>query len=100
MDKQKILNLLGLAMRAGKLVTGEELTVKDIQTNKTKFLFIASDTGINTKKKMIDKSSYYAILYNDVFTQDELSLAIGRVRKVIGVNDQGFADKFQELTKS
>lgn len=100
MDKQKILNLLGLAMRAGKLVTGEELTVKDIQANKTKFLFIAADTGINTKKKMIDKSAYYTILYNDSFNQDELSLAIGRIRKVIGVNDQGFANKFKELTKS
>ena len=30
-NKTKILNLLGLAMRAGKLVTGEELTLKDIR---------------------------------------------------------------------
>ena len=36
MNKQKVLNLLGLAQRAGKLVTGEELVTKEIQAQKAK----------------------------------------------------------------
>ncbi len=48
---QKFLNLLGLAMRAGKLVTGEELTLKDIRANKAKFVFVAQDASENTRKK-------------------------------------------------
>lgn len=51
MAKEKVLNLLGLAMRAGKLVTGEELTIGDIRSNKAKFVFVAGDASENTRKK-------------------------------------------------
>ncbi|BAL61920.1 ribosomal protein L7A family [Melissococcus plutonius DAT561] len=50
MNDQKILNLLGLATKAGKIVTGEELTIKDIRNQKTALVFIAKDASKNTKK--------------------------------------------------
>lgn len=99
MDKEKILNLLGLAMRAGKLVTGEELTVADIRAQKTKFVLVAADASKNTHKKITDKCLYYQVPLSDTFTQSEISHAIGRTRMVIGINDQGFATKFKELIK-
>lgn len=99
MDKEKVLNLLGLAMRAGKLVTGEELTVTDIRAKKAKFVFVASDASENTHKKITDKCSYYQVPVSDTFTQSQISHAIGRTRMVIGINDQGFATKFKELIK-
>lgn len=99
MNKEKIVNLLGLAQRAGKLITGEEMTVKDIQRNKTKLVFIASDASENTQKKIKDKCSYYKISWNDELLHAEISHAIGRTRMIVGVNDQGFAKKFQELMK-
>jgi len=36
LNKQKISNLLGLAQRAGKLISGEELVIKAIQEEKAK----------------------------------------------------------------
>ena len=99
MDKEKVLNLLGLAMRAGKLVSGEELTLRDIRNSTTKFTFVALDASENTKKKIKDKCSYYQIPCDDSFSQSELSQAIGRTRMTIGVNDQGFAKKLGELIK-
>lgn len=98
-NKTKILNLLGLAMRAGKLVTGEELTLKDIRANKAKFVFVAQDASENTRKKIKDKSSYYNVPVSELFSQFELSQAIGRPRMVIGVTDAGFATKIKELLK-
>jgi len=99
MDKEKILNLLGLAMRAGKLVTGEELTIGDIRSNKAKFVLVAADASENTRKKIKDKCSYYKVPCDESFFQAELSHAIGKTRMVIGINDQGFAKKFKELIK-
>ena len=55
MNKQKVLNLLGLAQRAGKLVTGEELVTKEIQAQKAKYVFVASDAGKHTLKKLQDR---------------------------------------------
>lgn len=99
MNKEKSLNLLGLAMRAGKVVTGEELTIGDIRSNKAKYIFVAADASENTRKKIKDKCSYYKVPYNESFLHSELSHAIGKTRMIIGINDQGFANKFKELNK-
>lgn len=96
-NQQAILNLLGIAQRAGKLVTGEDLAVKAIQKQTAKFVFVASDASQNTKKKIKDKSLYYQVLVDDSFEQALLSNAIGRKRSIIVVADEGFAKKFTEL---
>ncbi|OTN76229.1 hypothetical protein A5886_001306 [Enterococcus sp. 8G7_MSG3316] len=97
MNRTKALNMLGLAMRAGKLVTGEEMTLKEIRNEKAALIILASDAGKNTQKKIKDKSSYYEIPLLDAFSTDEISAAIGKPRMVIGILDQGFARKVQEL---
>ena len=61
MNKTKALNMLGLAMRAGKLITGEEMTLKEIRQQRAALVLVASDAGKNTQKKIKDKSSYYEI---------------------------------------
>jgi ribosomal protein L7Ae-like RNA K-turn-binding protein len=97
MNNQKVLNLLGLAQRAGKLKTGEEQVVSTIQNSQAKIVFVASDASENTKKKIQDKSSYYAVHLNTHFTTQELSHALGKPRKVVAVLDNGFAKKMIEL---
>ena len=96
-NEQKIMNLLGLAMRAGKLVSGEELTLNDIRKQQVKLVFVAADASANTVKKIQDKSSYYKVPCTNQFTTNDLSQAIGRSRMIIGVKDQGFAKKMREL---
>ncbi|GGC90100.1 50S ribosomal protein L7ae [Thalassobacillus devorans] len=95
---QKALNLLGLAYRAGKCTLGEELITRDIQKKKAKLVWIAEDTGYQTKKKLIDKCSFYNIPYYLAADRDTLSQAIGKEGRVaIAVLDQGFAKKLQSL---
>lgn len=100
MNRQKALNLLGMAMRAGKLVTGEDLTVKAIRNKQVRLVLIANDTGKNTSKKVKDKASFYQIPYLDTFNSEELSHAIGKPRMIIGVSDSGFAKRLEELIMS
>lgn len=89
--------MLGLALRAGKLVTGEEQTLKEIRSNKAKLVILAHDTGINTTKKITDKCKTYGIPCVTEFFQTEISQALGRQRTVVAICDQGFASKIQEL---
>ena len=85
-------------MRAGKLVTGEELTIADIRRNKAKIVFVANDASENTKKKRVkDKSSYYEVPCFELFSEAEITQMIGRPRKVFGILDNGFAKKTKEL---
>ena len=89
--------MLGLAMRAGKLVTGEEMTVREVKAQKAKLVLVASDAGKNTQKKVKDKSSFYQVPCLDAFTSEELSQAIGKQRMVVGIMDRGFAKRIEEL---
>ncbi|MCL2113411.1 YlxQ-related RNA-binding protein [Lactococcus protaetiae] len=97
--KQQISNLIGLAKRAGKMITGEELVVKAIQNGKAKLIILASDSASNLDKKITDKSKYYEIPISQIFTEIELSQAIGQNRKVIAIADDGFAKKMESLMK-
>lgn len=94
----QLLNLLGLATRAKKIVTGEEFVVDGIRSGEVKFVFLANDAGVNTTKKITDKSNFYEVELNNMFNTNELSSAIGKQnRKVIGVKDIGFAKKMKEI---
>ena len=54
MLNKQVASLLGLAMRARKLATGES-ALKAVQSQQAHLVFIASDASDNTKKKYIDK---------------------------------------------
>ena len=71
MLNKQVASLLGLAMRARKLAT---------------------DASDNTKKKYIDKCTYYHVDYYVAGTSEELSNSVGKInRMVIAVLDAGFA---------
>ena len=97
MNKQKISNLLGLAQRAGKIISGEEMVVKAIQDQKVKLVFLAHDAASNLTKKIHDKSDYYQVEVITVFSTLELSISVGKTRKVLAVTDAGFTKKMRSL---
>ena len=98
MNKEiQILNLLGLAQRAGKVISGEDLVVKSIQERKAHLVFLAHDAGPNLTKKIVDKSQTYHIDRNSQFSALQLSTAIGRDRKVLALVDAGFSKKMRSL---
>lgn len=96
-NEQRILNMLGLARRAGKLVTGEELVLNAVRANKTNLVFIASDAGQATAKKVTDKTTFYNVPLVATFTKQALNDATGMARTIYGVSDAGFAKKIKQL---
>src|SRR5699024_3241825 len=92
-SKQKLLNLLGLARRAGKLVTGEALVLDAIRSGKVSLVFCGSDGGQTSKKKFTDKTTSYNVASSTTLSRQELADATGLARTVIGIADQGFAKK-------
>ena len=94
LDKNKA-SLLGLAMRARKIVTGDVL-LKNIRKKKVYYVMIAEDASENTKKKYVDKCTYYHVDYQILGKVEELSQAIGKDNRVaLGILDKGFANKIK-----
>lgn len=99
-NKQKAINLLGLAERARKLVTGTETVISSIKKGKVKAVILASDIHENTSEKVLRAAKQNNIPVVDIFSYDEISKAIGKKRKVLALTDSGFykalAEKINE----
>lgn len=95
--KQKQLNLLGLAQRASKLQSGEEIVLNEIRKGTAQLVLVANDSSENTKKKIEDKCRYYNVALFTDFTTVEMSQALGKKRSIIAICDRGFALSFQKL---
>ena len=92
MTDQQVLQNLGLCKRANKIVSGEEQVLESIRNNKAYLVFLASDAAKNTTKSITDKSNFYGVHLNAMFTSEELNKAIGtNNRKVIAVTDKNFS---------
>ena len=97
-NMQKIHSLLGIAMRAGKLVSGEDGTMIDLKKGKLNLVIVAEDASNNTKKLFKDKSSFRHVKCIELSTKSDLGISIGKdSRAVIGIKDIGFANKIIQL---
>lgn len=95
----RLLQFLGLAMRAGQLVSGEEKVILAMRKKQVKLVILAQDASKNTAKKILDKAKSYHVAVLTVASRYELGRAIGKAeRVVIGVLDTGFADQIKRLT--
>lgn len=92
------MSLLGLANRARKIISGEELTIKEIQRGKAKLILLSADASANTTKKVTDKCNFYQVPCKTVEDRFLLGQAIGKdARVVVAVLDNGFAKKLLTL---
>jgi ribosomal protein L7Ae-like RNA K-turn-binding protein len=92
MMADRIYSFMGLAAKAGKLLSGDETCERALKTGKVYLVIVSEDASDNTKKKFKDMCSYRNINYR-LFGEKEL---IGKftgksVRSVIAIKDTNFA---------
>lgn len=97
MPTKEMIQILGLARRANKLVLGSGPTLKAIQNQTAKVVFFPKDGGASQHKKFSDKSQFYGIDFIDILTREEITQAIGLNRSVLAISDTGFAKKMKQL---
>lgn len=97
MSMNNRLSLLGLAARAGKVVSGEFAVEKSVKSGKTFLVLVAEDASANTKKNFSDMCTYYKVPLYYVGTKEELGRAIGKeYRASLAVTDRNFADAMRK----
>lgn len=100
-NNQKIYSYIGLAMRAGKVVSGDDTTLKELKKGKVHLVIVADDASDNTKKLFKDKSTYRNINQICFSTKAELGLSIGKSpRAVLGIKDKSLSQKILELIEA
>lgn len=97
-EQQKILQFLGLIARARKLITGEGLVVREIQSGRAELVILSTDASANTSKKITDKCIFFNVEQHTFGDREQLGSAIGKEARVaLAVTDAGFAKKLSEL---
>ena len=92
MIQSKALSLISLAAKAGKTVSGEFCTEKEVKTGRAALVIVAGDASDNTKKKFKNMCDFYEVPVYFYKDKDTLGHAMGKeFRASLAVLDEGFA---------
>jgi ribosomal protein L7Ae-like RNA K-turn-binding protein len=97
-NRQKILGLIGLATKAGKIASGEFMTEKSVKTGKASLVIVSEEASDNTKKMFTNMCTYYKVPIYFLGLKDELGHAMGKeMRASLAIVDNGFAKAVVKL---
>ena len=100
-NNNKVLSLLGLATKAGKVASGEFSTEKSVKTGKGFLVLVADDASQNTRKKFQNMCDFYEVPIYFIANKEELGRFCGKeFRASLAVQDENFAKAIlKELQK-
>ncbi len=94
----RLLSLVGLCRRAGKIVLGNDSVIDSINSRKAKLVIVASDCSKNTAKGVLSTAHRNNVCAHIApYTKDDISLAVGKYTAVLSIIDDGFAKKAKTL---
>jgi len=96
-SKKKLLSMLALARKAGKVISGGDNCDKAIRDGKALLVFLASDASDNTLKRFRDKVAFYPTPLAENFKKDDFDCIGLENKAVLVVTDEGFAKKMKEM---
>lgn len=101
LKQDKILSMIGLAQRAGKVASGEFSTEKAVKQHKASVVIVALDSSDNTKKNFRNMCTYYNVPYYEYSDKVTLGHSIGKeFRASLAVLDENFGNQIQKQLDS
>lgn len=98
MEQNKVLRLLGLATRAGKIAFGTESVIDTIKKNKASLVLVAEDAAERTKRNIMriaEENKVPIKIYESIET---LSKSIGKENKaIIAIKDKNFSSEILKI---
>ena len=89
-QRDRVLSMLGMAARAGKIESGEFSTEKAVKSGRGRLVIVAEDASGNTKKMFTNMCKYYEVPLVVFGTKEELGHWIGKAyRASICILDEG-----------
>lgn len=100
MKPDKVLSMLGIAAKAGGVVSGEFSTEKAVKDGRAYLVIVAADASENTRKSFRNMTDFYEVpmyLYGD---KESLGHFIGKeFRASLAVTNEGLAHSIEDKLK-
>lgn len=103
MPNQKIISMLGLARRAGKLFMGHDAVNKALIEKRVKLLLFCNDVSPRLIKEFEKTIQLHAVdvkIAKTDISMDEIYYGIGRKAGVLALDDENFASKIISLLEA
>jgi ribosomal protein L7Ae-like RNA K-turn-binding protein len=104
MQRDKLLGMLGLAMRAGRVCIGTEMVCTSLAKSggaKPALVLISEEASPQAKKKLTLKCQYYGVEYLIIdIEMTELGRLLGKTYApaAVAITDAGFGARIKELS--
>ena len=93
----RVLSMIGIAAKAGKIASGEFSTEKAVKTGTAYLVITAEEASDNTKKKFKNMSDFYEVPYFEYQTKENLGRAIGKeFRASLAITDANLAKAIEK----
>ena len=92
MQRNKVLSYLGLATRAGRVVSGEFCVEKSVRQRRARLVLVSEDASENSRKNFRNLCTYYKVPLYFFGSREELGAARGKEARVsAAIEDEGLA---------
>ncbi len=95
---RKIMNLLSMAQRARRVVSGAFAVEQSVREKKAKYLLVATDAAEESKRTYQELADRFGIPFSLCLTKELLGECLGKeYRAVAALQDEGFSKALAKL---
>ncbi|EKU70742.1 ribosomal L7Ae/L30e/S12e/Gadd45 family protein [Selenomonas sp. F0473] len=92
--ESRIENLLSMAARARRIVSGAFMAEETLRKGRGKYLLLAADAAEETKRKFLDMAERDRVPHVELMTTERLGRCLGKEYRAVAVLiDSGFAER-------
>ena len=100
MKADKVMSMLGIAAKAGGIVSGEFSTEKAIKDGKAYLVIVACDASVNTQKRFCDMAMFRGIPIYRYGDKENLGHFVGKeFRASLAVTNEQLARSIEDRLK-
>ena len=97
----RVLSMLGIAAKAGNVVSGEFSTEKAVKTGKAYLVIVSEEASANTNKMFTNMTDFYEVPMYVFGTKEELGRCIGKeFRASLAITDENLANAVENKLKA
>ena len=101
MQNKKVLSMLGIAAKSGKVVSGEFSTEKAVKSHQAYLVILSEECSENTRKKFTNMTDFYQVPVYTYGAMEELGKAIGKqFRASLAITDENLAKAVEKLLRN
>ncbi len=91
----KLLSLMGLCRRAGKLDVGHDAVFDAVRKNRARLVILTTDASPRHKREL-EAASFDGRIIQAGFTMEQAGLSLGKQSCLFAVEDEGFANAIEK----